>query len=230
MREGASFEHSALTLPFLPMSDLEIIYVDDPMCSWCWGFAPVLDAMRAEYDAQAAFRVVVGGLRPGPQAQSMDDRTKAMIRSHWEHVEEASGQPFNFAFFDREGFLYDTEPAARAVVAVRQMAPAQEFAFFKTLQRAFYAENVDITQEAHYGPLLAEHGLDETTFLGTFHDEATRQATLQDFAHAYQWGIGGFPSVVLRKADQLALLTAGYQPYPNLAPLIDKFFNGVPSG
>ena len=29
--------------------DKEIIYVGDPMCSWCWGFSPVLKRIEAEY-------------------------------------------------------------------------------------------------------------------------------------------------------------------------------------
>ena len=44
------------------MSEKEIIYVGDPMCSWCWGFSPVLNRIRADYDAVAPMRVVVGAV------------------------------------------------------------------------------------------------------------------------------------------------------------------------
>ena len=43
-------------------SDLEFIYVGDPMCSWCWGFAPVLERMTEVYEIP--IRVVVGGISP----------------------------------------------------------------------------------------------------------------------------------------------------------------------
>ena len=46
--------------------DFEFVYVGDPMCSWCWGFAPVLERMQEVYDVP--LRVVVGGLRPGSEA------------------------------------------------------------------------------------------------------------------------------------------------------------------
>src|SRR3712207_8936900 len=46
-----------------------------------------------------------------------------LFRSHWEHVAELTGQPFEFAFFDRQGFVYDTEPACRAVATVREQRP-----------------------------------------------------------------------------------------------------------
>ena len=91
----------------------EIIYIGDPMCSWCWGFAPVLDEMLDRHGQHAELKIIVGGLRPGTTSP-MDESDKSTIRSHWEHVNEASGQPFDYAFFDRDGFVYDTEPAARA--------------------------------------------------------------------------------------------------------------------
>ncbi|MFQ5523922.1 MAG: DsbA family protein, partial [Acidimicrobiia bacterium] len=39
----------------------KLIYVGDPMCSWCWGFAPEIEDLADEYPVE----VVVGGLRPG---------------------------------------------------------------------------------------------------------------------------------------------------------------------
>ena len=46
----------------------KLIYVGDPMCSWCWGFAPEIESLADDYPIE----VVVGGLRPGPSAQPLD--------------------------------------------------------------------------------------------------------------------------------------------------------------
>ena len=43
----------------------EIIYIGDPMCSWCWGISPALIQLRNHFAKDMAFRIVVGGLRPG---------------------------------------------------------------------------------------------------------------------------------------------------------------------
>ncbi len=44
----------------------EIIYVGDPMCSWCWGISPALTELRDHFAKEKiAFKVIVGGLRPG---------------------------------------------------------------------------------------------------------------------------------------------------------------------
>ncbi len=206
-------------------SDSELIYVGDPMCSWCWGFAPVLDSLRDQFATRAAFRVVLGGLRPGSMAETMTASVKAMIRSHWESVKETTGQPFDFSFFARDNFRYDTEPAARAVVAVRTIAPELEFDFFKALQEAFYAKNIDITLQENYNPLLSALGIDRPTFHSQFQAAEMRRMTYRDFARGHQMGIRGFPSLLLRKGQQLALLTSGYQPLDSLSRVAERFLS-----
>ena len=131
-----------------------LLYFTDPMCSWCWGFSPTIDELRREMGERATLSVVLGGLRPGV-TDVLSGAEKGMIREHWQHVVEASGQPFDFAFFDRENFVYDTEPASRAVVVARRRDPSLAVDFLARLQRAFYAENRDITKSDELVDLAA---------------------------------------------------------------------------
>lgn len=203
--------------------DLEILYIADPMCSWCWGFAPTARMIKDHFDA-ARFTIVVGGLRPGENAEPLDEQLKRVIEPHWRRVRDVSGQPFDFSFFEREGFLFDTEPACRAVVAVRQLAPDKTFGFFCSMQEAFYARNIDITDPANLDGVLREHEIDEAAFMQEFDSDETQRATYRDFAEARRLGAQGFPSVALRNAERIVLLTVGYQPYQRLSPPIHEFF------
>ncbi|WP_206454210.1 DsbA family protein [Aurantimonas marina] len=189
-----------------------LIYFADPMCSWCWGFAPVIEAI-AELYPDLAIRLVLGGLRPFTDKR-MDASAKADIRNHWEHVRDASGQPFDFSFFERDDFVYDTEPAARAVVAGRQLGPEKAIALEHRIARAFYAENRDVTDSETLADLAAELGFDRTAFQAAFAREDTRQETLGDFALSQHAGVTGFPTLIAGpQADgNYALVTAGFQP------------------
>jgi putative protein-disulfide isomerase len=41
-----------------------LLYVMDPMCSWCWGFAPVLESLAEQAAAAGVgLQLVLGGLR-----------------------------------------------------------------------------------------------------------------------------------------------------------------------
>ena len=59
----------------------ELIFVADPMCSWCWGFAPAMAAIRRDYGDVVDISMVVGGLRPGT-VEPMTDPMKGEIRHH----------------------------------------------------------------------------------------------------------------------------------------------------
>src|SRR5438034_10575944 len=98
-----------------------LIYIADPMCSWCYGFGPELSALLNGLP-EMELDIVVGGLR-AHNTSVMDENLKATLLTHWRHVEEASGLPFSNEALAHEGFVYNTEPACRAVVAARLFAP-----------------------------------------------------------------------------------------------------------
>lgn len=200
-----------------------LLYVMDPMCSWCWGFAPVFDALAAQ--AQAAgvsLHLVAGGLRPGT-AQALDDGTRSYILKHWRAVAERTGQSFRFDDALPEGFVYDTEPASRALVALRSLAPDKVWPLVQAIQQAFYVEGRDVTRPALLVELAEQVGVPRQAFAEAFDSPAQRAATQADFARVENLGIAGFPTLLAERNGQLALLTNGYQPLERLAPLLGRW-------
>ena len=202
--------------------DREIIVVVDPMCSWCWGFSPALTEMAETYRDRAPVWLMSGGLRPLTE-HAMDDRAKAEIRHHWEDVEKASGQPFDFSFFDRNGFIYDSEPPCRALVAMRTIKPEATPAYLAAMHQAFYAQNRDITNETILKELAGNEGVDENEFIRVFSSKQIIYRTAEDFHRAHAMGVRGFPTVVLRNGEKLEMLSAGYSPFERLKPAIDQW-------
>ncbi len=199
-----------------------LLYIADAMCSWCWGFAPVLDEVREKYKEELGFQLVMGGLRPGPAAAPLDDAMKEFLRHHWEEVAEATGQPFDNDFFDREGFIYDTEPAARAVVTLRHMAPDYEYEFYHAVQEGFYARNVDITETGALTELLPK-SVEQDLFRERFDSDDMRQATLADFTYARDMGVNGFPALLLGGMGEKGFaITVGYAPRAAIIARIEE--------
>jgi len=201
-----------------------LIYFADPMCSWCWGFAPTLRAVRARYDEILPIRLIMGGLRPGTDAP-MTEEAKQAIRPHWGQVTEASGQPFDYGFFDREGFVYDTDPAARAVVVMRGLQPERALDFLERAQRAFYAENQDVTDPRVLADLAAEFGLDRRDFLAAHASQAAKEETWRDYAISQRAGVTGFPTLI-GGPDQtgvFGVVARGFQPPETVVAIIDRW-------
>ncbi len=197
-----------------------LVYVADAMCSWCWGFSPVLETVRARFELPV--ELIVGGLRPGGAAQRMDDGMRSYLRGTWGRISELTSQPFDFAPLDWKEWVYDTELPARAVVAMRQAAPDLELALFQRLQRAFYAEGVDVTSPDVYPELVEPLGVEPDGFGALLASDAVREATWQDFARARAMGVTGFPALLLVHEQTASVLTLGYRPVEAIAPLVGE--------
>ncbi len=198
--------------------DLEFVYVGDPMCSWCWGFQPVVDALGDRFEIP--IRIVVGGLRPGPAAGVMDDALRRTLASHWHHVAEASGQPFDETPLGWEGWRYDTELPAIATVTMRQLDPKAALEFFTRLQRAFYAEATDVTDPAAYPALLEDFVVDPDRFVELLGSDRMKEAAWADFRFARKMGVTGFPTLLLREGDAHHVVTHGWAPFDRLEPAL----------
>ncbi|MDJ0952929.1 MAG: DsbA family protein [Acidimicrobiia bacterium] len=186
----------------------EIIYIGDPMCSWCWGISPVVERLAERSDVSVS--VVVGGLRPGPGAEPLDDRLRSLLSEHWSQVAATTGQPFDHSFLDRTGWVYDTELPAIAVTTMRELAPQETLRFFTVLQGAFYRDGVDITEPAEYPALIADFPVDPDDFMRTLTSDGGRTRAWEDFATARELGALGFPTVLLRSDESIQVLSRGY--------------------
>ncbi|MFC5698057.1 DsbA family protein [Pseudomonas sp. GCM10022186] len=193
------------------------------MCSWCWGFAPVAAALAEQAAAAGVpLHLIAGGLRTG-QGAALDAHTKRYILEHWQAVNQATGQPFRFDGALPEGFVYDTEPACRALVVARMLAPELAWPLVRLIQHAFYAEGRDVTQASTLVALAEQVGIARIEFAEAFDGAAAREATAADFTWVQDLGIAGFPTMLAERDGQLALLTNGYQPLAELAPLLGRW-------
>lgn len=202
-----------------------LVYCADPMCSWCWGFSPVLAQLAARYRERLTVVPLLGGLRAGNTVPT-DAHLREEILQHWRAVRAVSGQPFAFDGALPDGFVYDTEPACRAVVTVHDLAPAESLRFFERLQQAFYVEQQPITHSEVLVQLAASAGLDPATFGAHFACEAMRRRTRGHFLLTRELGVRGFPTLWLVDAQRLHLLTHGYRPLEQLTPVVDAWLGG----
>ncbi len=202
----------------------ELIYIGDPMCSWCWGFSSVLQEIRKQFQDHLAFSVIVGGLRAGT-SENLTEDLKQYILGHWTEVNKMTGQPFSFNFFNRGNFIYNTEPACRAVVTIRNLKPNLVFSYFESLHYSFYVENHDITTTEVLSNNAGKIGVDNETFQRTFNSRRIIHETSSDFETARGMGVFGFPSLVLKEAEKIIPVSRGYQTLGALRSRLTKILN-----
>lgn len=204
-------------------------YIADPMCSWCWGFAPVIETIRQEYAAALTVKVLPGGLRPGTDTPLLPEK-RAQILHHWHSVHTTTGQLFTFENALPEGFVYDTELACRAVISVSLIEPDRVFPLFAAIQQAFYVRQEDVTQFTTLKKLAVDLGIPESRFTAMFQSDEAKQQTQAGFQRATQWGISGFPALVIEHGSDRYLITTGYCPVAALHQPLDAWLQQFAGG
>lgn len=210
------------------MTTPHLIYFSDPMCSWCYGFSPVIEQIRRTFGRALPIRVIMGGLRPGTESP-MSEEAKLEVGEHWVRVHEATGLPFNGAGMSAPGFIYDTDPAARAVVVARHEGEEMAAAYLGRAQRAFYGEGRDVTQAEALGEIADELGLDRQAFLAAWDTDEAKQETWRDYAISQRAGVTGFPTLVAGPNEEgvYGVVTRGFAPGDQVVAVLKEWLERI---
>lgn len=196
----------------------KLIYFGDPMCSWCYGFAPEIEKVATKFDG-IDFEIVLGGLRPGGK-QTMAEM-KDFLKQHWQEIEEQTFQKFSYDILDLGDYVYNTEPASRAVETARHLKPIIALDFFKAVQTAFYLENKSTHDINTYISIAKNFDLDEEQYEALFNSKEMIEKTNANFVQSAEMGVRGFPTLVLEKDGKFHLISNGYQTADKLIPAIE---------
>ena len=194
-------------------------YFADPMCSWCWGFSPVVAQVKQKFSDHVKIALNLGGLRPGT-TEPLPGKMREEILHHWQEVHRLTGQTFTFENAMPEGFIYDTEPSCRAVLAFARLQPTEALFYFATIQSAFYTEGCDVTRANVLTDLTRQYAVDADEFETLFHSGELREVTQAHFKHTRQAGVSGFPTLMWQAGDKIEVLCTGYRPYASLSEQI----------
>nr|WP_298169489.1 DsbA family protein [uncultured Pseudomonas sp.] len=124
---------------------LSFTYLFDPMCGWCYGASPTLEALKERGGCRVD--LVPTGLFADAGAFAMNDAFAAHAWDADQRIARLSGQPFSEAY--RRNVLgsrktrVDSGPATLALTAVRLTAPEQELEALAAIQRSRYVDGRD---------------------------------------------------------------------------------------
>lgn len=188
------------------------------MCSWCWGFHPVIEQLRREHSDSYDFSLVVGGLRT-KGAMAWDDMTKNKLRSTWQQVSYTTGQRFTDNLFKLDTFEYDTFPACKAIVTVRELWGVDAaFDYLAKVHSAFYVEGVDTSDIDILVSLIEKEKQD--AFVNFYKSERAEVLMRHDFSKARSMGANAFPSVVVIDSEGHMVCKKGYQSVEEILQIV----------
>jgi putative protein-disulfide isomerase len=187
------------------------------MCSWCWGYRPVWNALQRHLPESINIEYVVGGLAPDSDLP-MPIEMQHTIQGHWRNIQTKLGTQFNFGFWKVNEPRRSTYMACRAVLAAKSQG--FEIEMIDAIQRGYYLRalnpsNIEILNQIA-GELCA---LQPERDLARFSLELLSSKTQQELERQIQKARllthQGFPSLVLKVTSQHHALAIDYNHYQN---------------
>lgn len=188
----------------------KLIYVADPMCSWCWGFRPTIEAVHSELDRLGNLEIsyVMGGLAPDSQ-EPMPAETQAYVQDQWRKVTAETGATFNWDFWKVCKPRRSTYPACRAVIAAERQGKGR--AMFNAVQEAYYQEARNPSDLATLSAVAAETGLDRAVFDADIQSAGVEADLQAGFDTRRSLRANEFPTLILQTGEAAGVLLAkGY--------------------
>lgn len=188
----------------------KLIYVHDPMCSWCFGFSKVHQQLAEQLPGNVALIRLLGGLAPDTD-EIMPESTRQMVQQNWRRIEQhIPGVEFNYDFWTKCQPRRTTYPACRAVIAAREQGDEYDISMTRQIQQAYYRQARNPSDNETLIELAGEIGLDQERFSAQLVAEHTQQRLLDEIANTRAIGVSGFPSLVLQNDDGLQSVLVNY--------------------
>ena len=145
------------------MSDPSFTIIYDTYCGWCYGAAPIFDALVG---SGAQVEVLHRHLFDGPRAVRMADGKGALVLQADARIHALTGQEFS-AVYTRNVVQSQAEVlasglTAQAAALVHEQGPAAEFALRQRLERARFVQGTSAQDRAHVVAALRDAGVPET--------------------------------------------------------------------
>ena len=177
-------------------------YIHDPLCGWCYGAEPLVDAARTV--AGLAIRLHGGGLWPQPTR--LPEETRLYIKEADSRVASISGQPYGKPYL--EGLILDptltleSEPTTAAVLAAESIDAEKGLEMLHGIQHAHYERGLKVVEPGVLLQIASEIGLDRAGFEAALGKVDAAAHITNTKRLMQQIGANGFPTFLLQIADQ----------------------------
>ncbi|MCQ2444273.1 MAG: DsbA family protein [Mailhella sp.] len=206
------------------------LLITDVFCPWCYGFAPVMRRLLAEYGYPV--RVLCGNLVDEPMLSSEMGDPKGL--AFFKRLVETTGRPVGDGLYgilkQGRGVLMDSTKAAVLLRALKKLAPGAALEQMEAFQDAFYARGLDVLSGAVQAEVAAGWGVDAEALASALASDAVAAEARRDMEEAEEI-LGDFvvyPTLYLRDdAGGLHAVARGYAPYGTVC---EKIKSALESG
>ena len=209
---------------------MNLLYLSDVFCPWCYGFVPVMRRILADHP-ELSVRVLGGDLVEVPRMLSEMKGS----REFFTRLATTAGQPVDAFLKALDGagsggpdWRMHSPEAGAALVALKVLAPGHEAEQMEAFQHGLYGEGRDVLAPAVQHALASRWGVDAAAFDAALADRNVRERAERETAEAL--AIMGefrlYPTLYLEGNGARELLARGSVPYETVRAKLDAALAG----
>ena len=195
---------------------MQVAYLFDPLCGWCYGAGPTLEQLTLQLNA--TLTLAPTGLFADDAARVMDASFAAFAWQNDQRVARLTGQPFSEGYRTRvlgaAGKVFNSAPATLGLVAVRACGAVQRVRRAQGAPGpARYVDGRDSSESSVVADTLDDAGFAEAARRVRAPDEdllrglsPARRWTQEEMA---RFGAHGVPALVVGEGPQRRLMRSG---------------------
>lgn len=194
------------------MAGTKLHYIFDPLCGWCYGAAPLVQA--AQKIPKLTLVLHGGGMMSGANRRQIDSQWRSYVMPHDQRIAQLTGQIFGDNYFNNllndTSAIMDSTPPIAAILATETLA-GRGAEILHRIQYAHYVEGRRIADTPVLTELAVELGLDRDLFINTYNSALTTssQHIAESRALLAKVHGHGFPTFALEdERGKIALLPA----------------------
>jgi len=206
-----------------------LLYIHDPMCSWCYAFVSSLTALQKELPDFIRIKKIVGGLAPDT-TNPMPVELQQKIQQTWRRIEQTvPNMQFNYDFWMINTPVRSTYPACRAVLAARQQGDDVEDKMIGAIQTAYYQKAKNPSLESTLLECALEVGLDANRFADDLTSNEIEEVLQNEIRKARKLGVISYPSLLLEHNGRLFPVTVDYLDHETMIREIVSILDNPPA-
>jgi len=180
------------------------------MCSWCWAFKPTWRKVFKELPSHINVNYLLGGLAPDNDLP-MTLETQKYIQNNWIKIQKnVPGTEFNYDFWTLNEPRRSTYLSCRAVIAAKKQCPDFEVLMIEGIQKAYYLNALNPSNEDTLISIAKSIGLSEELFKEDLKSSEINDLLLDQIHTTKTMPINGFPSLVLVIENNLKRIKIDY--------------------
>ncbi|CNF05483.1 DsbA family protein [Yersinia bercovieri] len=213
------------------MAATKLHYIFDPLCGWCYGAAPLVQA--AQNIANLTLVLHGGGMMSGANRRQIDSQWRGYVMPHDQRIAQLTGQTFGDAYYNHllndTSAVMDSTPPIVAILAAEALA-GRGADMLHRIQQAHYIEGRHIAAPEVLAELASDIGLNSDGFIDAFH---TAQATSTQHIAESRALLAkvrghGFPTFVLQDQQGKMSVLSASDYYGNPSAWAEMLQNSIP--